>query len=303
VQETAVVWAIHAAYIMLSIELGLPLVQTLGAQALQLSGLTLAPDSLALGAEIARLGDIGVYIFGPWIWSLGLRGVQGRPLLARTGRRTLVIGETAPLHKLLSNYVSKLFSLSFGIASVDIQADTAADELLHTQAHRIVRGTLIFLGIPHGQHGRLLQAQAKAVMLAGRQSDGIRHWGTGPEIVAVGADAAIHRGPFQAAIMLPDSEIPASAHAPLSAEEELLKRLRESRFGSLRRLLASYLFFWWMARSVASLPFLRFPLWRSQSRTKIMTTASPISAAQLDLAEPREVEALGLDAVANRDQS
>ena len=58
-----------------------------------------------------------------------------------------------------------------------------------------------------------------------------------------------------------------------------------------------------MARSVASLPFLRFPLWRSQSRTKIMTTASPISTAQLDLAEPREVEALGLGAVANRDQS
>ena len=34
-----------------------------------------------------------------------------------------------------------------------------------------------------------------------------------------------------------------------------------------------------------------------------MTTAAPISAAQLDLAEPREVEMLILDTVANRDQS
>jgi hypothetical protein len=38
----------------------------------------------------------------------------------------------------------------------------------------------------------------------------------------------------------------------------LIEGLRESRFGGFRRLLASYVFFWAMARDVGRLPLLRF---------------------------------------------
>lgn len=303
VQETAIAWSLHALYILISVEFHLPLVQSCTRLLLNLSGLSLSSADHELWLHMARVADIGVYIFGAWLWTLVLRLLQNRPLLARTGRRTVVLGESPLLHRLLANYVSKLFALSYGIASVDVQADHASDQLLHTQAHRVVRGTLLFLGLPDGRSSQSLGTEARAVMLAGRQSDGIRHLGTGPEIVAVGTDPLIQSGPFQQAVVLPDRPRIATSLPAASRSEQVLEALDESRYGCLRRLLAGYLLFWAMARHVASLPLLRFAWWRSQSRTRIMTTASPISAAQLDLVEPREVEALGLEAVANRDQS
>jgi hypothetical protein len=38
-------------------------------------------------------------------------------MLARTGKRTLVIGETPWVHQILYNFVGKLFSLSYGVTS------------------------------------------------------------------------------------------------------------------------------------------------------------------------------------------
>jgi hypothetical protein len=83
----------------------------------------------------------------------------------------------------------------------------------------------------------------------------------------------------------------------------LLASLRESRFHALQRLLASYLFFWALARRVATLPLLGYDFWKSQSRTKIMTTAAPISAPTLDRPEPEEMLQLRLDQLANQQQS
>jgi hypothetical protein len=68
-------------------------------------------------------------------------------------------------------------------------------------------------------------------------------------------------------------------------------------------LLASYVFFWAMAQRVASFPLLRYSFWRSQSRTKIMTTAAPVSASNLDRPEQEEVSILDLPALAKREQS
>jgi hypothetical protein len=58
-----------------------------------------------------------------------------------------------------------------------------------------------------------------------------------------------------------------------------------------------------MAKTVASLPLLKYEFWKSQSRTKVMTTAAPVSAAKLDLPERLEVSELHLSIYANRDQS
>lgn len=303
VLETPIAWAIHSFYILITVGFGIPLVQTL------LKGLSpaafLSPGSLGEGviAGGALTADIALYIFGPWLWTLALRWGQGRPLLARTGRRSLVVGETAWVRPLLTNYISKLFSLSYGIASVDVQGGDAGDHLLHTHAHRLVRGTLLFLGIPDGRCGTLQRAEANAVLLAARQSDGIRHWGTGPEIVAVGSEASIRNGPFRMALVLPSRIHQACADGRLPSSSTVLEAIRESRFGGFRRLLASYMFFWVMARDVGRLPVLRFKWWRSQSRTRVMTTAAPVSAARLDLAEPREIAALSLDSFARREQS
>jgi hypothetical protein len=302
VLETPMAWAIHAVYILISVGFGLPLFQTLTRSvtpAMELSGGWIA--DLLLG--IALAADIGLYVFGPWCWTLALRWWQGRPMLARTGRRCVVVGDAPWVHMLLTNYISKLFSLSFGIATVDVQGADAADHLLHTHAHRVVRGTLLFLGIPDGRCSELQHMEANAVLLAARQSDGIRHCRTGPEIVAVGSDPAITAGPFRSALVLPSHIHDGCADERTPRSSNLIEALRESRFGSFRRLLASYLFFWVMARQVARLPLLRFKWWRSQSRTRVMTTAAPISAARLDLAEPREVAELALDRFSPPEQS
>ena len=52
-------------------------------------------------------------------------------------------------------------------------------------------------------------------------------------------------------------------------------------------MLASYVFFWALAKKVASFPLLKYEYWKSQSRTKIMTTASPVSGIDSSrLAQP-----------------
>ena len=86
--------------------------------------------------------DIGIYIFGPWLWTLGIRLLQGRQLLARTGKRALVIGDVAWVQQTLRNYVSKLFSLSYGIASLEVQGANPQDHLVHKFGHRVVRARL-----------------------------------------------------------------------------------------------------------------------------------------------------------------
>jgi len=315
VLESPLAWAIQALYILLSLELGMPLVQTV---LQQLAGETLwtAGTAPALWLrQLALIADIGVYVFGPWLWTLALRGVQRRPLLARTGRRSVVIGETAWIHPLLTNYISKLFALSFGITSLDVQGGEVGDHLLHTHAHRLVRGSLLFFGVPDSRGSGLKRADAEAALLTARQSDGIRHWNTGPEIVAVGTHPQLAAGPFQQALLLPcatesdpsteqetETRMTNGHDADAAAADQLIETLRESRYGAFRRLLASYVFFWAMARDVGLLPLLRFKWWRSQSRTRVMTTAAPVSAARLDLPEQQEIAALALDQAA-REQS
>jgi hypothetical protein len=301
--ETPIAWAIHALYILITMLWSGPLFHALTRNLLPLGGLAEGEGMGAVLMAACLPVDIALYIFGPWCWTLGLRLAQGRQLLARTGRRTLVIGEAPNVHQLLTNYVSKLFSLSFGITSLDVHGDDAADDLLHTYAHRVVRGTLLFLGIPDGRCSDRQRARKKAVILAARQSDGIRNWGTGPEIIALGSDPRITAGPFSAAVLLPSPIHTNCAEAVQTENRDLVETIRESRFGSFRRLLASYVFFWAMARRVASLPLLRYDWWKSQSRTKVMTTAAPVSAARLDLAEPLEISILHLQARSNQEQS
>jgi hypothetical protein len=293
VLETPLAWAIHALYILISVAFALPIAQTLTR--------LVAGQSAWMAA--ALVADVGIYIFGPWLWTLLLRQAQGRPLLARTGRRSLVIGEVPWIHRLLTNYISKLFSLSYGLTSLDVQGADVGDHLLHTHAHRVVRGTLLYLGFPDGRGSTLQRAEADAALLAARQADGIRHWGTGPEIVAIGKEPSLSRGPFARALALPDHTSKGSADGRSFASSHLIERLRDSRFAGFHRLLGSYVFFWAMARHVGRLPVLRFKWWRSQSRTRVMTTACPVSAARLDLSESREVAALSLEAVACREQS
>jgi hypothetical protein len=310
ITEAPLAWGIHALYILITVGwaipfgYSIPLAQTLMKGTLVVGHLpATTPLARALLADCLLL-DIGIYIFGPWLWTLGIRLVQGRQLLARTGKRTLVIGDVPWIQHTLRNYVSKLFSLSYGIASLEIQGANPQDHLVHKFGHRIVRGTLLFFGIPDGRCSEKQRHEEQAVLMTACQANGIQNMHTGPEVVVVGSNPVIAHQGFANSLVLPspthqscqDDERP-----PLS--NNLVETLRESRFGSFRRLLASYVFFWAMAKRVASFPLLRYSFWRSQSRTKIMTTAAPVSASNLDRPEQEEVSILDLPALAKREQS
>jgi hypothetical protein len=74
-----------------------------------------------------------------------------RPYCARHGKRTIVIVDTPCVHQLLENFVSKLFSQSYSIVSVDVHGASGLDHFVHRFTHRVVRGVLIAVGRPDGR--------------------------------------------------------------------------------------------------------------------------------------------------------
>ena len=282
VTETPLVWAIHALYVLITVGwaipfgYSIPLVKTVLGLIFDLAHL---PQGLwGAIAPIVTGADIAVYIFGPWLWTLLLRYFQGRQLLARMGKRTLVIGDVPWVNQLLQSYVSKLFSLSYGIASLEVHGANPQNYLLHGFGHRIVRGTLIFLGVPDGRCNSKQQERENAVLMTGKQANGVRNIKVGPEIMVMGHNPEISHKGFSDAIILNRNDNSIYFRNPLVAKHnDRIEELRESCFGAFERLLASYVFFWVLAKKVASFPFLKYEYWKSQSRTKIMTTAAPVS--------------------------
>ncbi|MBE9060505.1 hypothetical protein IQ256_05815 [cf. Phormidesmis sp. LEGE 11477] len=285
ITETPIVWSIHAAYVLVTVGLGTPLVQTLLRAVVAIAHL---PAVFLWLLPLATLADILVYIFGPWLWAVGLRYLQGRPLTARTGSRTLVIGDVPWVHHLLQSYVSKLFSLSYGIASLNVHSSDPKDHMLYHFGHRVTRGTLVFLGVPDGRRHPTQKKDENAVVMTGKQASGVRHLRSGAEVIALGHNPAIAHLGFQNAIVLTSdlsTALPGDcvASAAKSSEAQVaLEQLRESRFNAFERLIAGYTFFWALAKRVSSLPFLRYQHWKSQSRTRIMTTAAPIAHTAFD---------------------
>jgi hypothetical protein len=121
--------------------------------------------------------------------------------------------------------------------------------------------------------------------MTGKQADGVRNLGVGAEIIAVGHNQEIEDKGFNEAIVL-ETKTNSRKAAKLPADQQaVIEELRESRFNSFERLLASYVIFWALAKKVASFPFLGYQHWKSQSRTRIATTAAPVSGINLDLTD------------------
>lgn len=292
ITETPLAWAIHALYVFITVGWAIFFGYTIPLAGTILSLIVRAaniPDDwflLSLIDPLVTLADIAIYIFGGWLWTLGLRYFQGRPLLARIGKRTLVIGDVPWVYQLLKSYVSKLFSLSYGIASLVVHGANPQDNLLHDFGHRVVRGTLLFLGVPDGRRGEKQKQEQEATIMAGKQADGVRNINVGPEIVVIGSNPEIARKGFSKAIVLESNDRHFySKDQNAEDQKALIEELRESRFGAFERLLASYVFFWALAKKVASFPLLNYQYWKSQSRTKIMTTAAPV--AGISVATPK----------------
>ena len=134
---------------------------------------------------LARALDALLYIFMPKLLCYFLRFFEGRRILARQGKRCLVICDVPWVHKNLENYVSKLFSLSYSPLSIEVHGSSAHDDMVHCFTHRVCRGTLLALGRPDGRILSLLKTE-RTVMLAAKQAAFIENMGVGPEIFTVG---------------------------------------------------------------------------------------------------------------------
>jgi hypothetical protein len=138
-------WCLSAAYICVTVIWGHPLF-------LSIAQLVHQPFELPERVKYFMLAlDAVLYSFLPLFFSLLLRLAQGRDLLARLGKRTLVIADVPYVHQLLEAYVSKLFALSYSIASIDVHGANAVDHLVHRFTHRIYRGTLVAVGRTDGR--------------------------------------------------------------------------------------------------------------------------------------------------------
>ena len=198
VLETPYAWCLSAAYIFGTIISGKPLFSALRNHYWD-SQVPL--DGQTALTYIALVLDSLLYSFLPLFFSVLLRIVQGRPLTARLGRRTIVIGDLPYVHQLLESYMSKLFAESYSIASVDVHGANAVDHLVHRFTHRVVRGLLIAVGRPDGRLFALTKAESW-VLMALQQCKSIVHLMSPPEILTIGHNPYVNKNVIDTHIVL-----------------------------------------------------------------------------------------------------
>eukprot|EP00798_Chlamydomonas_sp_ICE-L_P031296 gene31296-6444_t len=123
------------------------------------------------------LMHITPYMFLPWVYA----SLQGRHLMHRWGKRTVVICDVPFVHQITETYVSKLWALSYGMASLDVQGGSPQDHFVHRFTHRVVRGLLIAVGRPDGRMYSQTKTEA-ATILSILQAKVIRHMGGAAEV-------------------------------------------------------------------------------------------------------------------------
>jgi len=247
VLEAPVAWIASATYILLSVLFGVALFRSLLNLALQsqLAGGRFAYDLLKPdftnpqwgGARaaptalyyVAGFLDALLYIFLPTLTVLGLRAAQGRPLLARVrGRRTLVVADVPYVHQLLEVYVSKLFSLSYAIAGLDVHGANPTDHFVHRFTHRVARGVMLAFGRPDGRMASQTKPESWTLM-ALLQARTIASFGCGPEVLSLGHNP-YRSAMMDEAIVLPTHRPPLLCETLLSvAEHEPQARLADMR--------------------------------------------------------------------------
>jgi len=254
-----------AGVLQTNLQLGIPLRPS------GLIGLALDPSASGLPAAFARgvatQLDVLFYLFlAPGIVWL-LRLLQGRPMWHRQGTRELLIGDTPYVSRSVWLLSRRLFSLSYGFASIKPYFADNQDDLILT--HEPLRGTLAVLGVPDGRRTHLGVHSSAAAMTAKQFASSRSFAGSGAEVVTLGPSTA---GPAPGAHL----SLPA---APIARSHRVLDLLLEGMFDSWERMLALQVLVTHMADAIAAF----YPVAYDSSRTKDQvfapTTAAPVSAA------------------------
>ena len=175
IAEPFVCFLLATAYVLATVTAGTPLFRSVVA----------AFISQKQWWYILAAADALLYAFFPVACALTLRLLQGRTLLARFGKRNILVLDVPQVSQCVAAYAQKLFALSYGFNSVDITQANPGDHAVHKVLHKTVRGTLVALGVPDGRLKALVDAECAAFLTAS-QIKSISHWGTGAELITVG---------------------------------------------------------------------------------------------------------------------
>jgi hypothetical protein len=237
--------------------------------------------------SLGRQANVAFYaLLAPLIvWAL--RALQGRSALHRQGTRELLIGDTRYVHKIAWFLAKKLFSLSYGFASIKPYSADNQDELILT--HEPLRGTLALFGIPGAGRPHLRAREAAARMTAKQFASSRSLGGAGAEVLTVGHGPAPLAEGLGVHLVL----------EPVAVEKPspLLDALLEDMFDSWERLLVMQVFLGRVAESVARIRPFAYDRSRTKDQVFAPTTAAPVSAAALYqlLAQSRERLAASLE--------
>ncbi|KAG2426569.1 hypothetical protein HXX76_012887 [Chlamydomonas incerta] len=183
VVETPMAWVLSLIHILATVVSGWPVIFAIVHGICLRAKASYAVDTAL--SKVALAADSVLYMFLPIVYAMLLRWLQRRPIWHRMGKRTIVVADVPYVHQIIETYVSKMYALAYGIASVEVHGANPLDHFVHRFTHRVVRGLLIALGRPDGR----LYSQTKSeswVLLGLLQAKVITNWGHQPEVVSIG---------------------------------------------------------------------------------------------------------------------
>ena len=89
------------------------------------------------------------------------------------------------VHQCAVAFAQKLFGLSYGLNGCEFAGGNPGDHAVHKCLHRIVRGTLVAVGVPDGRLKALVDVEC-ATFLTALQLKSLSNWGVGAEVCTVG---------------------------------------------------------------------------------------------------------------------
>jgi hypothetical protein len=181
-----------------------------------------------------------------------------------------LIGDVRYVHQVSWLLTRKLFSLSYGFASIKPYSANCQDELVMT--HEPLRGTLMLLGVPDPRR-RHLAGRAGAALMTAKQFNNSRSLGGGGADIVTISHAPLKGSSFGRHLTLPGVDLP-----ELGPTGDALV---EGMFDSWERLLAMQRFLDRLSRATSRLGPFRYDRSRTKDQVFAPTTASPVSAAAI----------------------
>jgi hypothetical protein len=175
--EPLIAFTAALVYILVTVTAGLPIAHAIA----QACGLSKGSP----WNYVILFADALLYTFFTVVFALLLRLVQGRTLLARFGKRTCLVLDVPMVHQCAVAFAQKLFGLSYGLNGCEFAGGNPGDHAVHKCLHRIVRGTLVAVGVPDGRLKALVDVEC-ATFLTALQLKSLSNWGVGAEVCTVG---------------------------------------------------------------------------------------------------------------------